>query len=128
MKIRIPRLLCTASLAIVSCFAQETAEITGRIVDASGSIAPGAVVEILAVGTNSKWELRSNAEGYYTQALLPPGQYRVAVRLTGFKQEVRTLTLEVQQVSRLDFTLQVGAASETVEVVATSPMLESSNA
>src|SRR5689334_21161564 len=121
--------LFLASLAIVSCcFAQNTAEITGRIVDATGSVAPGAQVEIRSVGTNSKWDVRSNADGYYTQALLPPGEYRVSVRLSGFKQEIRTLTLEVQQVSRIDFTLQVGTSTETIEVVASSPMLESSNA
>ncbi len=38
------------------------------------------------------------------------------------------MRLEVQQVSRLDFTLQVGAVTETIEVTAATPMLESSNA
>src|SRR5215472_5922707 len=117
-----------ASLVIVSCAAQETAEITGRIVDPTGSVAPGAEIEIRHAGTNSAWQVRSNRDGYYTQALLPPGDYRVTVRLSGFKQEVRTLTLEVQQVSRLDFTLQVGTATETIEVTGAAPMLESSNA
>jgi hypothetical protein len=128
MNIGVKRFLLAASLVIGSCWGQETAEITGRIVDASGSVAPGAEVEIRAVSTNSRWQVRSNGDGYYTQALLPPGEYRVAVRLSGFKQEVRALTLEVQQVSRLDFTLQVGTAAETIEVVASTPLLESSNA
>ena len=85
-------------------------------------------MEIRSVGTNSKWDARSNSDGYYTQALLPPGDYRITVKLSGFKQEVRTLTLEVQQIARLDFTLEVGDDLETVEVMATAPMLESSNA
>jgi hypothetical protein len=128
MNKRIKRLIVATSLVLGCCWAQETAEITGRIVDQTGSVTPGAEIEIRSVGTNSKWDLRSNADGYYTQALLPPGDYRVAVKLTGFKQEVRTLKLEVQQIMRLDFTLQVGTATETVEVVATAPMLESGNA
>src|SRR5690242_17412430 len=96
--------LCLASLFVCACWAQETAEITGRIVDASGSVTPGAQVEIQSLGTNSRWALKSNADGYYTQALLPPGDYKVTVKLSGFKQEARAVTLEVQQIARLDFT------------------------
>jgi hypothetical protein len=120
-------LLVIASL-LVPCFAQETGEITGRVIDPSGSVVPNVEVEIRDVERNVKWELRTNGDGYYTQALLPPSGYRVTVRLAGFKQEVRTLKLEVQQVSRLDFQLQVGTVSETVEIMATAPLLESSNA
>jgi hypothetical protein len=121
-------------LVVISIFgallgwSQETAQITGRIIDASGSVVPGVAVEIVNAGTNVKWEVRTNAEGYYTQALLPPADYRVTVEMTGFKREGRNITLEVGQVSRLDFTLQVGAVTETVEVSGVAPMLESSNA
>ena len=100
------RLFLAVNLVLVSCWAQETAEITGRIVDASGSVTPGVNVEIRNVNTNAKWDVVTNGEGYYTQALLPPDDYRVMVRLAGFKQEARNVRLEVQQVSRLDF--QVG--------------------
>jgi hypothetical protein len=118
------------ALAVLSspCLAQETGTITGRVVDASGSIVPGAAVEIRNVDTNVKWSVPSNSDGYYTQALLPPAEYRVTVQMPGFKQEVRHATLELGQVSRLDFTLQVGAVSDTIEVVGASPLLESSNA
>ncbi len=122
------RLVFVFALSLLPCLAQETAEITGRVVDPSGSIVPGVAVEILNIATDVKWNVSTNADGYYTQALLPPATYRVTARVTGFKQEVRTVTLEVEQVSRLDFTLQVGATSETIEVMATAPLLESSNA
>jgi Carboxypeptidase regulatory-like domain len=121
-------LFLIATFSLGFCWAQNTGEITGRIVDASGAVAPGAEIEIQSQGTNARWTVRSNSDGYYTQALLPPGDYKVSVRLTGFKQEVRNLTLETQQISRLDFTMQVGTASETVEVTAAAPMLESGNA
>src|SRR5215472_13450484 len=97
------RLLFVFTLLFLPVCAQETAQITGRIVDPSGSVVPGVAVEILNIHTNVKWEVRTNADGYYTQALLPPASYRVTVRQTGFKQEVRNVTLEVDQVSRLDF-------------------------
>ena len=88
----------------------------------------GAAVEIRQLNTDVKRDLSTNADGYYTQALLPPSDYRVMVRLTGFKQEARNVKLEVGQVSRLDFTLQVGSQAETIEVSAATPLLESSNA
>jgi hypothetical protein len=114
---------------VLPCFAQvPTAEVTGRITDASGSVVAGAMVEIVSISNGVKWEVKTNAEGYYTQPLLPPDDYRMTVRLAGFKQETRTVTLTVEQVARLDFTLQVGAVSETVEVVGTAPLLESSTA
>jgi hypothetical protein len=116
------------SLFLIPCWAQETSEITGRIVDASGSPVAGAAVEIRQLNTDVKRDLRTNADGYYTQALLPPSDYRVTVRFAGFKQEVRNVTLEVDQVSRLDFKLEVGSVTETVEVTAATPLLESSNA
>jgi hypothetical protein len=110
------------------CLAQVTGEITGRITDASGSIVVGASVEVTNAQTNVRHSVTSTNAGYYTQTLLPPGEYRVVVRMQGFKQEARNVTLEVQQVSRLDFVLQLGAVNESIEVVAVSPLLESSNA
>src|SRR5215475_13221148 len=109
-------------------FAQETGEITGRIVDSRGGIVPGVAVEIRNIDTNVKWDVATNSDGYYARASLPPAGYRVTAHLSGFKQEVRNLTLEVGQVSRIDFTLQVGAVSETIEVVDAAPLLENSNA
>jgi len=117
-----------SSLVLGACFAQESAEITGRVVDPTGGVVPGVAIEIRNVDTNAKWDVRNNADGYFTQALLPPGDYRVTVKLTGFKAEVRNVHLEVQQVARLDFSLQVGAVTETVEVTAAAPLLESGNA
>ena len=122
------RLLLSLNFVLLSCWAQETAEITGRITDATGSVAPGAEVEIRNVGTDAKWDVRTSTEGYYAQALLPPGEYLVTVRLSGFKQEIRKVTLEVQQVARLDFALQVGSLNQTIEVMGTTPLIESSNA
>jgi hypothetical protein len=122
------RLSFAIGLFLLPCLAQETSEITGRIVDASGSVVPGADVHITQMSTGVKWDVKTNADGYYTQALLPPSSYRVTVTLTGFKQDARNVTLEMEQVARLDFTLQVGSQTETIEVTATAPLLESSNA
>jgi hypothetical protein len=122
------RFVFAISLFLIPCWAQETSEITGRITDASGSVVPGADVHIVQVSNGVKWDVQTNADGYYTQALLPPSSYRVTVTFTGFKQEARNVTLEMEQVGRLDFMLQVGSQTETIEVMATAPLLESNNA
>jgi hypothetical protein len=119
-------LLC--ALLRLPCRAQDTGEITGRIVDGSGGIVPRVAVEIRNVQTNVKWDVVTNSDGYYAQSSLPPAEYRVTAHLAGFKQEVRSLTLEISQVSRIDFAMEIGALSETVQVEGDPPLLESSNA
>ncbi len=71
---------------LIPGWAQETSEITGRIADVSGSPVAGAAVEIRRLSTDVKWDVHTNTDGYYTQALLPPSEYRVTVSLTGFKR------------------------------------------
>jgi hypothetical protein len=122
------RLLLVFNLYLLSCWAQESGSITGRIVDFSGSMTPGVTVIIRNVDTNAKWDVITSSEGYYTRATLPPGKYQLTVRLTGFKQEVQNVSLEVGQVVRADFKLQLGSVSETVEITATTPLLEAGNA
>jgi hypothetical protein len=122
------RLSVAVGLLLLPCLAQETSQITGRITDASGAAIPGASVQIVQVSTNVKWDVRTNADGYYTQALLPPSSYRVTVNLTGFKQEAQNVALVMEQIARLDFTLQVGSQTETIEISGAAPLLESSNA
>jgi hypothetical protein len=122
------RLSVAVCLFLVPCFAQETSQITGRITDASGSVIPNADVTITQVSTGVKWNVKTNADGYYTQALLPPSSYRVTVSLAGFKQEARNVTLQMEQIGRVDFVLQVGSQAETIEVTASAPLLEASNA
>jgi outer membrane receptor protein involved in Fe transport len=122
------RLCVSATLLLLCCFAQETSEITGRVIDASGAVVADAAVEVRGVQTGVKWSVVTNADGYYTQALLPPAEYQVTVSVPGFKQEVRKATLEMSQVARIDFALQMGSQTETVQVMATAPQLEASNA
>ena len=108
------RLVFASIILFLPCLAQETAEITGRIVDSSNSVVAGVSVDIRDVNTNAQWDVRTNADGYYTKALLPPSEYKITVHMPGIQAEIRTITLEVQQVARIDFKLQVGAGTETM--------------
>lgn len=106
------------SLAPVLCLGQRTtAQLTGTIVDATGATVPKAQVTAVNERTGIKRESLANDLGYYSVPLLPPGRYRVAVEARGFRLINRGgVELEVDQVGRLDFTLQVGTLAEAVEV------------
>src|SRR5262249_50667839 len=109
-------------------FGQTMGEITGRVSDATGAAVSGAAVTITQVSTNAVRSTVTTDAGDYSLPSVPPGGYSVKVEKQGFKTETqRTVDLQVQQTVRLDFTLQVGQVSESIEVVAEATQLQSEN-
>ena len=117
-------------VCVLASFGQTpTGQMTGAIKDASGAAVPGADVVVSNVDTGVQRNTSSNDEGYYAIPLLPPGNYRLTVRKEGFKPVTRSgLTLAVDQVARIDFTVDVGSITDTVDVVATAPVVEQESA
>jgi hypothetical protein len=98
---------------------QRNTQMTGRVADPSDAIIPEANVTIINEDTGIRRETTTNELGYYVVPLLQPGRYRVTVQKEGFRPISRAgITLEVDQMARVDFVLEVGAVTETVEVVA----------
>lgn len=119
-------LLCLVSGAAI---AQTFGEITGQVRDQSGSAIAGANITVLNTATNASRTSVSNDAGIYSFPSLVPGVYTVRAERAGFKiATANKVELQVQQVARLDFDLQVGQVTETVEVVATAALLTSENA
>src|SRR5216684_3766007 len=107
------RLLVVALLLGGASLRAQTAQITGRVTDPSGSVMPGATVKITETATSQHRAVRTNQEGYYTIPLLKTGVYEMTVEKTGFQPLERSgLSLDVYQVVRLDFALQVGTVTE----------------
>lgn len=124
--------LCLRVLLLVSwplmLFGQN-AQITGRITDPSGAVVPGAEITVTNTETGEKRAIKSNMQGYYTALFLAPGAYQVQVQAEGFKPYVQTgVKLQVEQVARLDFRLELGNIAEKVEVSAEAPLIESETA
>src|SRR5262245_29759202 len=118
-------LLSLAVFTFTLTASAQTAQLTGRISDQAGAVVPGAQIIVTNVGTGLSRESVSNNEGYFTIPLLQPGEYRVAVKKDGFKPLLQSgVTLQVEQVARLDYTLEAGALSETVSVTASVAALE----
>lgn len=118
-------------LALLSAFPpvawaqQETATITGEVRDASGAVVPKAQVTITNVETNFIVKGETNDQGIYKVPSLKPGNYTVTVQVAGFKKALRSgITLQVNQVAPVDFSLQVGDLATVVEIVGGVTLLE----
>ena len=124
--------VAAAALALMlhtAAFAQvTTADIVGRVTDASGAVLPGVTVTVENTGTHDTRVAPTNASGDYTFTLLPIGRYSVKIELQGFTTQTASLALSAGDRSRLDVRLQVGAVAENVTVVAESPLVQTDSA
>ncbi len=104
-----------------------TGEIAGTIVDATGAAVPNARISATNAQTNATVrETVTAADGTYIMTLLPPGSYTLTAEAPGFRKTVQSgIELETNQRAKVDFQLQVGQVTETVEVAARAPLLES---
>ena len=113
-----------ALAAAIGVCSGQTAQITGRVTDATGAVVPGTAITVTNAATGIERKASTNEAGYYTAPLLLPGEYRVAVQQQGFKPVTRSgIVLEVDQRAELNFVLEVGAVTEQVEVTAAALQL-----
>ncbi len=78
-------------------------------------------------GTTSTYQ--TDDTGNYNAPFLIPGTYRVTVEKEGFKRATTAdVILDVDQKARLDFALEVGALSQTMEVTASAPLVQADSA
>jgi carboxypeptidase family protein/TonB-dependent receptor-like protein len=99
--------------------------IEGTVTDASGGVLPGVAVTITNVDTGTERTVVSNEKGMFRAPLLPLGTYKVVAELQGFKKfEQSGVKLSVGQTAVVNATMSVGTVSETITVVAESPMVD----
>ena len=105
------------------------ARIAGTIVDSTRAVVPSAHVTIKNTATGFRRELVTDESGHYSAPNLSPGPYTVTVSAMGFKSEVHSgLTLSVGDDIEVNSTLEIGSASESVDVHGETPALETNNA
>ena len=109
--------------------AAQNSEVSGRVLDSSKAAIAGAQVTLTRSDSGTKREAVSSAEGYYTFPLLVPGVYDISVTKEGFEKAVRTaIAVSTGEISTVDLTLAVGSVSQTVDVSAVVPLLQSESA
>ena len=122
-------LVALALAALPLCAQLDFGIITGRVTDSTGAVVVGAHVTVTQTAMNFETVLMTNADGLYRAPDLRPGPYRITIVAPGFKKLIRAdVTLLANQTAEIDGSLEVGAATETVEVQANAQMLETETA
>ena len=104
--------------------AQVSAEISGRVEDATGSAVGGVTVTVKSVETGATRSVVSDADGNFHVLSLPVGQQELKAEKTGFKSVVRTgINLAVGQEAVVNLQLEVGDLVQQVTVIAEAPLV-----
>jgi outer membrane receptor protein involved in Fe transport len=119
------RLAIFCLAATLTAWAQNSSSITGSITDKSAAAVGAAKITILNLDTQVSRDIVTDDNGLFTVPLLPPGRYKVSASKAGFRPVFQDITLEVNQTARFDFQLEVGNVTESVEVRASNPLIES---
>lgn len=129
MRNRIALLLLTFAASLLPLAAQTFGEITGTITDSTGAAAAGASVTLLNTATSQARKVDTNEAGSYTIPFVPPGVYEVRVQRDGFKSVMRSdVRVQVADSVRVNFTIEVGSVTESIEVRGGAPLLSADNA
>jgi hypothetical protein len=128
--VRSAALVIATLLLCFSLFAQsDTASMTGVVRDQTGAAVPNAAVVVRNEATGNERRVTTNQDGFYVASNLPPGFYLVSVEATGFKKfESQNNKLDASVNATVNVALTVGSQSETIEVVATAPQVQSDTA
>ena len=104
---------------------QVTATITGQVSDPSGAAVTNARITAIDVERGTEYTGTTNGEGYYRIVQLNVGTYNVQVETKGFQTAKQSnITLQLNQVAKLDFALQVGNVATAIEVTSAAPDLQ----
>src|SRR6266480_3986346 len=106
--------------------ASPTGSIAGSVKDPSGAVISSAKLTLVNIATNAKVEAASDSNGAFQFLQLTPAVYSLNVEADGFKKLVMEgIVVEVDQITHVEATLQVGSVSQTVEVSGGAiPLLE----
>ena len=112
------------------CLAQsESATLSGRVSDSTGAAIVGAEVVLTNTQTNLEQRTKTNGVGLYVFAGVHPGTYRVAAGAPGFRVLIKEgLTLHVQDELAENFSLIIGAISESMTVTADATPINTTDA
>lgn len=122
-------IVCTALFALPAMAQTFYGSIVGTVADATGAPMEGASVTVTNIGTGTRNTAQSSASGEYRIVNLVPGNYKVDIEKAGFKRLTRdNVGVQVESVVRLDSTMQIGDVSQSVEVEASAPLLQTENA
>jgi outer membrane receptor protein involved in Fe transport len=105
-----------------------TGGFSGTIADPTGSIVPGAALTLTSDTTGDTYSTVTSSTGGYVFSLLKPGQYTLTAKKDGFKTATQKVTVLLGQNSTVNFAMELGAVSTTVEVSSGANLLQTEDA
>ena len=106
-----------------------TGTVTGAVTDPSGAVVPNAHVRLVDEQRGYSSAVETDATGRYLFRSLPPGVYKLTVEAQGFQtQDQPGVSIDVNQNVAVNFSLKVGATTQTVEINASAPVLSTQDA
>lgn len=131
MFVRVFKILALAAVLLpAGLLAQaDKGTILGAVQDTSGAAVAAADVKVTEVNTGITHSVKANETGNYSFPLLDPGTYLVEADNAGFKRAIKSnVTLDANSTVRVDFALQIGSLSESVDVSASAAILQTDRA
>ncbi|MBO0725795.1 MAG: TonB-dependent receptor [Blastocatellia bacterium] len=112
-----------------SARAQTAGRITGQVLDTSQAVIAGATVTARNIANGQQRRATTDSQGRYVIADIPVGLYKVVAEQAGFQTQARNdVQINVAAAVSVDFVLQTGQVSETVEVTGEGSTLETTQA
>lgn len=103
--------------------------VVGRVTDSTGAVVPGAEIRARSVATGVSVAAKANENGNYVLPYLIPGFYEVTAEFTGFRKFVRgNVQVRVNENVELNIEMTVGDVTESVNVTAETPLLQTAEA
>ena len=116
-QLRCTTLVSIFALASSSLALAQSAQVEGRVSDASGAVIQKASIRVEDQRTGAVRTTQTNETGQYAVPGLIPSVYKIFVQASGFSAAISDpITLNVAQTAVLDVKLQVGTSSEQVTV------------
>src|ERR1700719_777487 len=125
---RISIFVCAVFLCLITAHSASaqivTGDISGTVTDQSGGSIAGANITAICPDTKLTRVVKSGTVGEYRLTDMPSCVYKVSVSAPGFKTTVREVTVTVAQITKADFSLEVGQNTETVTVESVAPLID----
>ena len=122
---------CLFTVFAVTASAQlaTTTALVGTITDSTGQVVQGAKVTAVETSTLDTYTATTNDRGYYSLEFVRVGTYNITVEQPGFQKVTKTgVQVDINSTIRTDFTLTVGALSQSVTVEATATAIKTDDA
>ena len=116
-------------LAAATLYGQSAGSLRGTVIDPQGAVVPEVVITLVNNGTGSSRQTLSDATGVYQFLQMAPGEYTITAVKTGFGTLTEShVKLLVNTPASLDLKMEVGKTTETVNVSAEAPLINTVDA